>query len=194
MQTFSNGAADRDRLVVGPRTLNGWVPIPLSAWLEVNSDDVPAISDGPLTSDPAGFGGRLATNTTPALQYANGDTDGSLELSWASSNSDPIVAQMPLPRDLDPSNPLELHIVAYMGGATDSPALDLDSYFDVGDTKVSDSDTVDGGVTKTEYVITIAAADIPNYAWTWTGEITPAAHTNDELIVVATWLEYTKLP
>lgn len=73
-----------------------FIPIPLTSWREVSSNDIPAISDTPLTDDPAGMGGLLAKNTTPNLEFTNGDTDSALRLEWAASNSDPIATQIPL--------------------------------------------------------------------------------------------------
>jgi len=187
-------AAFEHRDTPGPRTFDGWIGIPLSAWREVNSNDIPALSDTPLSDDPAGFGGLLATNTTPALQTANGDTDSSLELSWASSNSNAVIFQTPLPPDFDPSSDLVLHINGYVGGTTDDPVMALDTYFNHGDTKVEDTSEAISETTAATYTATIAAADIPTEPYTVTIEVTPGAHTTDELVWVATWLTYTKLP
>ena len=159
---------------------NGFIPIPLVNWREVAANDIQAL---------AAVGGLLAKDSTPILEMTNGDTDSALRLRWAASDSNPIVAQVPVPPYLDTGNDVVLHVLAAMAGATDSPAVASDAYFNVGDTKVEDSATI-SGTTVTEYTITIAAADVPSGAQTLTVELTPAAHTTDALYVYATWIEH----
>ena len=166
------------------------IGVPLVNFREVNSNDIPVISDTPLTDDPAGFGGLLAKNTTPILQFANGDTDSSFQLVWAASNNDPVAFQVALPPDLDTAADLAIKFRAIMGGATDTPVVAADTYFNEGDTKVEDnSDAL--GAAWAEQTITIAAADIPTGAKTITVELTPGAHTTDALSISSAWLEYT---
>ena len=162
------------------------VNIPLESLREVNSNDIPAISDTPLSSDPAGFGGLLATNTTPALEYVNGDTDSELRVLWASSNNDPVVFQLGLPSDLDASMDMTLSLRGVAGHASDTDGFSLDTYFDTGDTKVSD-DTTGFSTSEGTLTATIAAADIPSGARTMTVELTPDAHTNGTIAIY--WIE-----
>lgn len=133
----------------------------------------------------------LTGSTTPILDMANGDTDSGLVLTWEASNSDAILFQTPLPPDLDTSADLVIHLRAKSGGATDTPVISADSYFNEGDTKVED-DSAALGAAYAENTITIAAADIPAGAQTLTVELTPGAHTTDTVVLSAIWIEYTK--
>ena len=172
----------------------GFVPVPLTSLREVNSNDIPALSDTPLTSDPAGAGGILAPNTTPILEFANGDTDSCLRLNWAASNQDAVVFQVPLPPDLDTSGNVEIHLRAASASTTDAAGFDADSYFNEGDTKVEDSAAqASASATYEELTITIAATDVPSGAQTLTVELTPQAHTTDAMYLTAVWVEYTRV-
>lgn len=149
----------------------------------------------PLTTLLEGNGtnvvGTLDEATTPKLDMANGDTDSGLVLTWAASNSDPVLFQVPLPPDLNVAADLVVHLRAKSGGATDTPVIASDAYFNEGDTKVEDVSAA-LGATYAEKTITIAAADIPAGAQTLTVELTPGAHTTDTVVLSALWIEYTK--
>lgn len=163
--------------------ITGFVPVPLTSLREVVSNNI---------TNAAGNGGLLASDTTPIFEFTNGDTDSALRLRWAASNSDPIVFQVPLPPDLDEAAVVEVHLRAAMGGATDTPVISADSYFNEGDTKVEDDSAAITGTTAAEYTISIAAADVPAGAQTFTCELTPGAHTTDTLLIYAVWVEYTR--
>lgn len=177
---ISTGAVTAAKLATTLKT--GFIPVSLA--------DVREITTGAFIN-AAGNGGILATDTTPILNTINGDTDGAWRLAWAASNSDAIGFQMPLPPDLDEASVVEIHLRAYMAGATDTPVISADSYFDEGDTKVEDDSTA-LDATPTEKIITIAAADVPAGAQTLSVELTPGAHTTDILYVTAIWVEYTR--
>lgn len=145
-----------------------------------------------LETDASNIVGYLGPATTPVLDMANGDTDSALTVTWASSDSTPLLIQIPLPPDFDPSADLVLHIRAAMGGVTDTPTIASDTYFNEGDTKVEDASAAITGTSYAEYTITVAAADIPAGAQTVSIELTPGAHTTDTLLITAAWLEYTR--
>lgn len=177
---IATGAVTAAKLATTLKT--GFVPVPLTAVREATANDIPAA---------AAHGGVLAKDTTPIFEFTNGDTDSALRLNWAASNSDAIVFQVPLPPDLDVASDVEVHLRAAMASTTDTPVIDIDSYFNEGDTKVSDassalSDTI------AELTIAIDAADVPAGAQTLTVELTPAAHTTDALHLYALWVEYTR--
>jgi len=133
----------------------------------------------------------LASDTTPILSTINGDTDGAFRVSWAAANVDPIGFQTPLPKDFDDSADLLIRIRSASESTNDTPVFSADTYFDEGDTKVSDdSDAVSD--TYADKTITIAAADIPTGARTVSVELTPGAHGTDALYVTAIWLEYKR--
>lgn len=132
----------------------------------------------------------LTGSTTPVLDMANGDTDSGLVLTWVASNSDAIIFQIPLPPDIDVSADVVVHFRAKSGGATDTPTIASDAYFNEGDTKVEDVSAALGAA-YAEKTITIAAADVPAGAQTLTVELTPGAHTTDTIVMSAIWIEYT---
>lgn len=153
----------------------GFISVPLATCLETDGSNATA----------------LTGSTTPILDMANGDTDSGLVLTWEASNSDAILFQTPLPTNLDVTADLVVHLRAKAGGATDTPTIASDAYFNEGDTKVEDVSAALGAA-YAEKTITIAAADIPAGAQTLTIELTPGAHTTDTVVVSAIWLEYTK--
>jgi hypothetical protein len=132
------------------------------------------------------------SSTDPALGYTNGDTDSSHRLRWAAGETSPVSFSTVLPPDLDTNDPIYVKAWAVMGGVTDDPVIDIDSYFNKGDTKVSDAfEAIDN--VEAEYQATIAAADIPENARVFACEMTPAAHAADTLDIHGLWVEYTKL-
>lgn len=186
----------------------GFVPIPLASGLETASNaivgplktsvtrriGVPFASMREVGSNNflnvAGNGGVFATDTTPILQYTNGDTDSAVRLAWAASNNDPIHFQFLLPEDYAEGSDMTVNFLAAMAGATDTPVLSLDTYFDVGDTKVEDDSAAITGTTVATYAATIAAADIPAGATTVSVEVTPGAHTSDILYLYGVYVAY----
>jgi len=182
------------RAVPGPQYRNGYIGINLTQLREINSNDIPAMSDSPLGGDPAGFGGLLCKNTTPILEYVNGDTDSAWRLRWAATNVDKVGWAMMLPGDLDFSQPLLLNIIAAMGGTADTPILTLESFFGKGDTKISDTSAAVTGTTEAIYTITIAGADLEtNVRKRFASfELTTAAHGTDTLLIYGLELQYTK--
>lgn len=177
---ISTGAITAVKLSTTLKT--GFIPVSLASVREITTG---------AFINAAGNGGVLASDTTPILTTINGDTDGAWRLAWAASNNDAIGFQVPLPPDLDEASVVEIHLRAYMAGATDTPVISADSYFDEGDTKVED-DSAALDATPTERIITIAAADVPAGAQTLSVELTPGAHTTDILYVTAIWVEYTR--
>ena len=163
----------------------GFVGVSLAILREVVSDDIP---------NAAGHGGLLAKDTTPKLEFANGDTDSCLRLNWAAGSQDAVVMQVALPRDFDSSSDLELHCRAASGGTTDKAGFDIDAYFNEGDSKVEGAcEQAAASTMYEELVATIAAADIPSGAQTVTIELTPKAHGTDTIYGTAIWLEYSRI-
>ena len=132
----------------------------------------------------------LTGATTPAVDMANGDTDSGIVMTWVASNSDAIIFQVPLPPNLDVASDVVVHLRAKSGGATDTPTIASDAYFNEGDTKVEDVSAALGAA-YAEKTITIAAADVPAGAQTLTVELTPGAHTTDTVVLSSIWVEYT---
>lgn len=158
------------------QSAQAFLPVPLTTLLETDATNTVA---------------ALGPATTPTLDMANGDTDSGLVVTWAASNSDAVLFQTPLPPDLDTTADLVIHFRAKSGGATDTPTIASDAYFNEGDTKVEDASSALGAA-YAENTITIAAADIPAGAQTLTVELTPGAHTTDTVVLSALWIEYTR--
>lgn len=176
----------RNRAIDGPQAPSGWIPVPLTALREITSNNIP---------NAAGNGGILASDTTPIFEYVNGDTDSALRLRWASSNSDAVAFNLPLPPDLDFSQPVYVKLHMAMGGTTDTPTVTCESFFGVGDTKITDTSSAVSGTTIAVYTITIAAADVESamikrFA---SFELTVGSHTTDTALLYAVAVEYSKI-
>lgn len=162
----------------------GFIGIPLTALRELSSADI---------INAAGNGGLLAKDTTPILEKVNGATDGAMRLNWASSNVDVVSFQFAVPPDLDDTKDVLVKIRAAMQGTTDTPTITVDSWWDFGDTKVTDATEAVTGTTIATYTATIATADVPA-ANTCTINLTPGTHStaSHALYVYAVWIEYTR--
>jgi hypothetical protein len=165
------------------KTSQAFLPIPLTSLRELTTGAIP---------NAAGNGGLLASDTTPIFNTINGDTDGAMRLSWAAANSDAVGFQIALPIDLDVTAALVIRFRAAMSGATDTPVISADSYFNEGDTKVEDDSGAVTGASYAEYTISIAASDIPSNARTLSVELTPGTHATDSLYLTALWIEYQR--
>ena len=160
-----------------------FIGIPLNSWRETSNFDVGAI---------AANGGILASDTTPILEAINAATNGCQRVNWASGEVDQIMVQVPLPPDIDVTADLVFHCRIASESTTDAVGFTVDTFFNEGDSKVSDSTATNQTATYAEKVATIAAADVPSGAQTITIGLTPAAHTTDKMYLTATWLEYTR--
>lgn len=165
----------------------GWIPIPLSAWREVVSNDIAALA----TAGTTGSGGVLATDTTPAYEYINGATDKGHRILWAATNVDKIACSVPLPPDIDDAATMTVHFYAGMGGATDVPTLTVAAFFGVGDSDAGGA-TAALAATVGERSRTLTAADVLAYPNSLSLEVTPGTHGTDTVVLYATWLRYTR--
>lgn len=161
-----------------------FIPVSLMALREATNFDV---------SNIAANGGLLASDTTPVLDAINDATDGCQRVTWASSNNDQVVFQVPLPPDLDTDKDIVLHFRIKSAGTTNAVGFTVDSFFNEGDTKVVDTSETNQTATWAEKIATIAAADVPAGAQTLTVGLTPVAHTTDALYLSAVWAECYRL-
>jgi hypothetical protein len=164
-------------------TVQNYIPIPLMSLKETTNFDVGAI---------AANGGVLASDTTPILSAINDATDGCQRVTWAASNNDQVTFQVALPPDLDTSADVVIHFRTASGGTTDAVGFTVDSFFNEGDTKVTDTSETNQTTSYAEKIATIANADIPSGAQTLTVGLTPVAHTTDTLNLTAIWIEYKR--
>ena len=158
-------------------TAQAVVQVPLTGWM---------LSDGTNTVT---FGGPA---TDPILDLTNGDTDSALRWVWAAASVVAIINSFVLPPDIDVTADIVLHMITGKDANADTVTLSSDTYFMVGDTKVSDtSATLTQAVA--ESTITIGNADITAGDKTATIELTPSAHAGDALYLWQTWIEYTRV-
>jgi hypothetical protein len=160
----------------------GFVPLPLVQAREIATND---------TINAAGNGGLLASDTTPILKRENGATDKKLYVEWAASNSDEIVWDFPYPPDLDDGAAVEVHLLALMNGATDTPVIAVSYFEGIGDTNAG-GNTAALSNTLAELTVSIAHANVgtaPNAA---SVGLVPGAHTTDKVQLLGAWIEYTR--
>jgi hypothetical protein len=101
---------------------------------------------------------------------------------------------MPLPPDLDEAASFVVHARVKASGTTNIPTWTVKSYFNEGDTLVSDTLAASTATTTwTEVTGTIAAADVPAGAQTLSCSLTPSAHTTNHIYMSALWFEYSRV-
>lgn len=171
-----------DELYQDTLSAQNFIGIPLNTWREATTFDVGNI---------AANGGVLASDSTPILEAINAGTDGCQRIHWAATNVDQVVTSIPLPPDLDVTADLVLHTRIAAAATNDAVGFTVDTFFNEGDTKVTDTSETNQTATYAEKITTIAAADIPAGAQTITIGLTPVAHGTDAMYLTATWLEYT---
>ena len=165
-------------------TNQAFLPIPLFSLREATAFDVANI---------AGNGGVLASDTTPILEAINAGTNGCQRLTWATGNVDQVIAQIPLPPDLNVGADVVVHARVASAASNDIPSFTVESFFNEDDSKVTD--TLAAGAATSDYAeITqaIAASDVPAGAQTLTVGFTPASHDTDIFYLSALWIEYSR--
>lgn len=163
------------------QSIQHFIPVPLTSLREASAFDVGAITAN---------GGLLASDTTPILSAINDDTDGCQRVTWAASNNDQVIFQVPLPPNLDTTKDLVIHLRIASGGTTNAVGFTVESFFNEGDGKITDTSETNQTTSYAEKIATIAAADVPSGAQTLTVGLTPVAHTTDTLNLTAIWIEY----
>lgn len=163
--------------------IKGFIPLALADAREVSSN---------ATMNIAANGGLLASDTTPVFQRVNGATDKALRLSWAATNVDEITWSFAYPPNLDDTQPVEVHFLAAMAGATDTPTLTVGYFEGVGDTDAGGATAAVAGTTVAEYSVSIAGTDIGTPPKVASVSLIPGTHGTDILYVYAAWIEYTR--
>lgn len=177
------GAVTAAKLSTSLKT--GFIPLDITSLREIASNDIQAL---------AAHGGLLASDSDPALARVNGATDKALRVVWDTSNDTDEVQfpPVPLPPDFDEGTDLTIHLLAAMGGATDTPTIDVQVFNGVGDTEMGGATGAVTGTTVTEYSVTIANANVAAEPGFLNIALVPGAHTNDALYLYAAWIEYTR--
>lgn len=160
----------------------GFLPLPLADAREIATNDI---------INAAGNGGLLASDTTPILKRENGATDKKLYVEWAASNSDEIVWDFPYPPDLDDAANVEVHLLALMNGATDTPVIAVSYFEGIGDTNAG-GNTAALSDSLAELTVAIAAANVGAAPSGASVGLVPGAHTTDKVQLLGAWIEYTR--
>lgn len=168
---------------------DGHIPLSLTGLREIFSNDIGAAADGAAQ----GSGGILGSDTTPALKRVNGATDKALKVEWAAANVDEVQFDaVPMPPDLDPEKDITIHLLAKMGGSTDTPTIDVQVFDGAGDTEMGGA-TAALSAALTELTVTVAAAGIAGPPSGFLNiALVPGAHGTDALHLHAAWIEYAR--
>lgn len=162
----------------------GFVPLPLTGWRIIATNDVAAKN--------AADGGTISLDTDPTLKRVNGATDKKLRIAWAAASVVEIVNDFVYPPDLDEASAVEVHFLAAMGGATDTPVLGVSYFEGVGDSNAGGNTAAITGTTVAEYSVSIAHGNVGATPKAASIGIVPAAHGNDALYIYGAWIEYTR--
>ena len=159
------------------------IPIPLGALTLEDGTAITKFSDG--------------ASATPGFAQ---ESNKEVVLRWNNHTSHTAVAfSVPMPQEMDGAAAVEVHWLAKMSGASDTPVLEHECYFNAGDTDCAGTDDeIDGGATLTEYSASIAAGDVPDTMPAVLTVIFKPKDTEaatDDVLVYAVWLEveYAKL-
>lgn len=158
---------------------NVCIPIPLGALTLEDGTAIAKFSDG-------------ASATPGWAQISNKE----VVLRWNNHSSHTAVAfSVPMPNDLNDGADVTIHWLAAMSGATDTPDLVHECYFNAGDTDCAGTDDeIDGGATVTEYLATIANANVPASPSALTVIFQPkdTEAATDDVLLYAVWVEYER--
>lgn len=160
----------------------GPILLPLAQARKIVSNDIPNI---------AASGGLLASDTDPKLIRVNGATDPQLRIQWAAASVIPITWSVPMPRDVDTTQPVIVNVVAGMGGATDTPVIAAAFWPGVGGANQG-GNTGALSSTLSQKTVSVAGANVGTFPKEWTVILTPAAHGTDVLNLTQCFLEYTR--
>jgi len=171
--------------------------------LEVDALSTKAVIDIPLTSF------RVAASGAAVAAFSNGVSDGfalvdseAFGLRFNDDTTAQLATSVYLPADLDDTADVVLHFLGFrVGAANATAALTVKAFAQtVGAAHTATSDV--GGDTSTfaaattvvsEETLTIAAANVPASPANLTLTIVPnAALADDDLVITAAWLEYTR--
>jgi hypothetical protein len=145
--------------------------------IPISLHDFREASSAGVVGNIAANGGILASDTTPIMRGLSGTI--AQEISWASSNNDPIVAQVSLPPDLDGDE--DVHVECLVSsGTTNAASLTVETAWDNED-KVVDSAVGQATTAAHKTLAVISGSDIPDGASFLTLLLTPVAHTTNAL-------------
>lgn len=139
-------------------------------------------------------GGILASQgVIGSLNRVNGATDKMARVVLkANTTGEFQFPSIVLPGDLDDGENMIVKLITQVAtGGTDTPTIDIQAFFGVGDTECGAA-TAALSATKAVRSATILAADIPAAPESLAIILVPAAHANDAIWIYGAWIEYTR--
>ncbi len=179
---IATGAVTAVKLATTLKT--GYIPLPLTAWRIIATNDIAAKN--------AADGGTISLDTDPTLKRVNAATDKKMRLAWAATSVIEIAFDFVYPPDLDEAANVEVHLLAAMEAANDTPVLGISFFEGVGDTNAGGNTAAITGTSVTEYSVAIAHANVGATPKAASIGIIPAAHGTDALYIYGAWIEYTR--
>lgn len=171
----------------------GFIPIDIFGARAIVSDvitDETIVSTGGSEKAPGGI--LAADGAIFSIQRVNGGTDNQTRIiAKANTTGELALPTIMLPHDLDDSADMTFYLLAGMGGATDTPTIDCQAFFGVGDTECGGA-TSALAATVAAKSVTLAADDVVAYPNTLSIALVPGAHANDAIWIYGAWLTYTK--
>lgn len=161
----------------------GFIPLTLDKWLLIATNDIPAIAVA------SGNGGKLASDTAPALKRVNGATDKCLTIDWAASSSVEITQGFCYPPDMDVTAAYTVNLRVKMAGATDTPTIAIGVFEGIGDTNRGATSGAASATLGTVSASVTPTGGHPNFA---SVSLTPGAHTTDILHLYEAYILYKK--
>jgi len=189
--TLESGATFDDAALTSRR---GFVPLDLFGLRAIASNDFQDEAVVSTGGSEKASGGILAglEGAVGYLKRVNGATDKAARVELkANTTGEFQFGPVALPPDLDDGQPVTVHLLAEMAGATDTPTIDVQAFAGKGDTEM-------GGATPAlsnaivEKTVTLAAADIPAHPSFLNIILVPGAHTTDAIYLYAAWIEYQR--
>ncbi len=160
--------------------VTGFIPLSLGSLRDIAANEI---------------GVHLDDTTTPEFARIDSATDKGLQVLWITGNLDEVAwPEVYMPPDLDSDQDITIHIVGEMSGGTDTTtSIDVQVFDSSGDTEMGGS-TGNFTSTRTEFTVTISAADITGHPLGWLSiSLVPAgAHAADTLAIFSAWIEYTR--
>ena len=210
--SYSDGSYDTDiQLLQGGNTLavasGGIIGVDAGGLIDCSAGALKLPTKGVLNLDICGgfiitgnnidtkanAAGYPASNTAPSLQRSNGATDKSLVLSWAASAVEEYqFATVPIPLDMDVTQPVTLKLLCNMGGSTDTPTFTAFAFEGVGGSTLGGATPALGPATGGQPNVVSLALTLTGYPNVLSVSITPGTHGTDAINLYAAWLEYTR--
>ncbi len=133
-------------------------------------------------------------NTAPSLVRVNGATDKALRLSWAAAAVNEVqFAPVSLPPDLDDTEDVLVCLLVDKSANVDTTAtIDVQVFFNVGDTECGNATASITETTPTEKQVTVVGSDVPAAPGVMNISLIPSSHASDAVRLYAAWIEYQK--